>query len=379
MAKANGKSTSPRDSVARLNSGSSRTYVSQSDVPANTLEDALRIAAAVNEYGGKAKPLQVAAALNMSPTSGPFRSLCGSSIAYGLTTGGYSAPEITLTALSKRILKPLEEGDDLIAKREAALKPRVISDFLNRYNNAALPRHDIALNVLSDLEVPRKRAESVYRLILDTADSLKLLKTIKDKQYVDISGVTQTPADVAKTVSSQENLPENSVGNESEPVGSGLSQPTQGDNRRVFVTHGKNKTFLDPIKRLLEFGELVPVISVERQSVSKPVPDKVMDDMRSCGAAIIHVDDELRLMDKDTNEHIVLNSNVLIEIGAAMALFGRRFILLVKDGTKLPTNLQGLYEVRYTGDSLDGDATIRLLGAIKDIKNNPLPARGNVA
>ncbi len=68
-------------------------------------------------------------------------------------------------------------------------------------------------------------------------------------------------------------------------------------------------------------------------------------------------------------------SNVLIEIGAAMALFGRRFILLVREGVKLPSNLQGLFEVRYTGDTLDGEATIKLLEAINDIKNHPMPDR----
>ena len=90
--------------------------------------------------------------------------------------------------------------------------------------------------------------------------------------------------------------------------------------------------------------------------------------MRSCGAAIIHVEDELRLMDSEANEQIVLNPNVLIEIGAAMALYGKRFILLVKSGVKLPSNLQGLFEVRYEGDSLDGAATIKLLEAINDMK-----------
>ena len=58
-----------------------------------------------------------------------------------------------------------------------------------------------------------------------------------------------------------------------------------------------------------------------------------------------------------------------------MALFGRRFILLVREGVELPSNLQGLYEVRYTGDALDGDAIVKLLEAINDIKNNPLPER----
>jgi len=72
-----------------------------------------------------------------------------------------------------------------------------------------------------------------------------------------------------------------------------------------------------------------------------------------------------------------LNPNVLIEIGAAMAFYGRRFILLVKDGVKLPSNLQGLYEVRYSNDTLDATATIKLLEAIKDIKNYSLPSDAN--
>jgi predicted nucleotide-binding protein len=141
------------------------------------------------------------------------------------------------------------------------------------------------------------------------------------------------------------------------------------------VTHGKNRTFIEPVKKLLSFGELEPVVSVERPSVSQPLPEKIMGEMRSCGAAIIHVDAELKLLDADANEHIVLNPNVLMEIGAAMALFGRRFILLVRDGVKLPSNLQGLFEVRYSGDILDGDATVRLLEAIRDIKNHPMPER----
>lgn len=141
--------------------------------------------------------------------------------------------------------------------------------------------------------------------------------------------------------------------------------------RRVFITHGKNKEFVEPIKQLLSFGEMEAVVSVEKQSVSQPVPDKVMNDMRNCGAAIIHVEDEMTLIDSEAKEHVVLNPNVLIEIGAAMALYGKRFILLVKDGVKLPSNLQGLYEVRYTGPNLDGGATIKLLQAINEMKKTP--------
>jgi predicted nucleotide-binding protein len=146
-------------------------------------------------------------------------------------------------------------------------------------------------------------------------------------------------------------------------------------NKRVFVTHGKNKEFIDPIKKMITYGKYEPVVAEEKQSVSKPVPDKVMGAMRGCGAAIIHVDLERVIKDEDGKEHQILNPNVLIEVGAAMALYGRRFILLVQQGVQLPSNLQGLYEVRYTGDKLDADVTLKLLDAIQDIQNNPLPDR----
>ena len=104
----------------------------------------------------------------------------------------------------------------------------------------------------------------------------------------------------------------------------------------------------------------MPVVSVDRQSVSEPVSEKVMDDMRSCGAAIIHVDADRKIVDDKGEEHMLLNPNVLIEIGAAMAFYGRRFILLVRDGVKLPSNLQGLYEVR---SAQRGAAALRPDGA----------------
>jgi predicted nucleotide-binding protein len=359
-----------------------RPYLSQSDVPGISLENALRVPRAISENyaGGPVTPLQLAAALEMSPASGPFRALCGASIAYGLTNGGYNAQQISIEALGKRIVKPLVEGGEVVAKREAVLKPRVIGEFLSKYSGSPLPpKQDIALNVLEDMGVPKAKAQSVLSLIVESAQTVGLLREIKGKQYVDLTGVAvvsqseegeSDDTEIADDIPPEQERPAVSI----KPVAP-LPQIQPPLSRRVFITHGKDKSFLDPIKKLLGFGEMIPVISVEKQSVSKPVPDKVLEDMRSCSAAIIHVDAEQILIDKEAKQYQIVNPNVLIEIGAAMALYGRRFILLVRDGVELPSNLQGLYEVRYKGDSLDGEATIKLLEAINDIKNNPLPER----
>src|SRR5690606_27657584 len=119
-----------------------KTRLSQTDVPGYSLEQALRIARTLHEsYAAKeTSPLRVASAMNVQPGSGPFRQLCGSSIAYELTEGGYNASEIKLTPLGRRIVRPTKDGDDLVAKREALMKPRVIREFLNQYNGSPIPK-----------------------------------------------------------------------------------------------------------------------------------------------------------------------------------------------------------------------------------------------
>lgn len=138
---------------------------------------------------------------------------------------------------------------------------------------------------------------------------------------------------------------------------------TATHNGRVFIAHGSNTAILHQLKELVSFGKFEPVVATERETAAEPVPKKVMDDMRTCEAAVIHVSVERVLYDVEQNEFPQINGNVLIEIGAAMALYGEKFILLVQEGVKLPSNLQGLYECRYEGDELNMAATMKLLKA----------------
>ena len=363
-----------------------RAYMSQEEIPAYDLDDALLVAKALlQEYGGHpSTPLDVAAAMDLTPTSGKFRMLCGASIAYGLTTGGYNAAQIAVTDLAKQIIEPQAENADLEGKRQAIMKPRILREFLSKYSGSPLPRGDIAANVLKSMNVPVDRTTQVWEMILRSAESVGFLQTIKDRPYVNLGGVK--PASPAASLQdagaaeSSENQIKDLVKTVLEPEPAAVAQESRRPSaqnearmRRVFITHGKNTSFIEPLKELLGFRELIPVVSIQKESVAQPVPDKVMNDMRGCGAAIIHVDGEMKLLDSEAKEHTVINPNVLIEIGAAMALYGRRFILLVRDGLKLPSNLQGLYEVRYQGETLDGTVTIRLLKAINEMKSTLLP------
>ena len=360
-----------------------RKFVSQKDIPAHSLTDSLKIPEAIfdNYAGDPTEPIDVAAILGQAPKGSAFKMLSGAAIAYGLVDGGAQSETISVTELSERIFRPTQNGEDISAKREAFLRPRIINEFLNKYDKSPVPTNPIAINVIEKLGVPRERAADVFSTIIDGAKKLGLVKEINGKTYIRLLTDGQQPTSTATEEGlAPINTPDVDKDSESgeqdnnhkqhiEVIAATSSVADNSKAKRVFITHGKNKTLVEPIKQLLAFGELEPVVSVELQSVSKPVPEKVMGDMRSCGAAIIHVEGEETLLSKQGDERTVLNPNVLIEIGAAMALYGRRFILLVKEGTTLPSNLQGLYEVRYSDDKLDGDATIRLLKAINDMKN----------
>lgn len=401
---ANGKTNSSRKMVQREivppAEASKRSYLKQSDVPTASLDEAMRLPQAIfDHYAGKAtSPFNVAKALNVDPKGSQLRVISGGAIAYGLIEGGAQANAISVTDLARRIARPMVENEDNLAKREAVLKPRVFREFLTNYDGNQFPRHDIALNVLEGMGVPRDKTEDVLGRISDSARSVGFITEIKGKYYVQLNNeesatglaeASRTPPTIPVTdplgerdlsVDEQPRLGFAAPAPLSHPRGAALAAAAADDQRRrrVFITHGRDRGLVDPIKKLLEYGELEPIVSVEKQSVSKPVPEKVMDDMRSCGAAIIHVDADKIITDATGNENVILNPNVLIEIGAAMAFYGRRFILLVKNGVKLPSNLQGLYEVRYNGDTLDATSTIALLEAMKDIKNHALPTDADI-
>jgi hypothetical protein len=172
----------------------------QEDVPSYSLEQALRVARSIaDNYAFKpTKPVNVAGAMGMTHTAGPFRAISGASVAYGLTTGAAQAPEIGITPLGMRILRPKTVGDDVAAKREALLKPKVVGEFLRDYDGAALPPDAIAKNVLESKGVPSERLESVLELIVEGAKAVGFIRDWGNgRRTVDLAGPVLTDEPVA--------------------------------------------------------------------------------------------------------------------------------------------------------------------------------------
>lgn len=353
----------------------------QTACPSVTLAEALAVPQAIKDnFAGQATaPLLVAEACGVTPASSNWRVLTGAAVAYGLTNGAYNSKEISITPLGERIVAPLIEGDSEIALREAALKPTILSEFYHQYDRNKLPKVEIAYNVLQKKGVPAERLENAWNILRANATRTNMLRVIGGNEYIylDLEG-RQVECTVDEVEVIEPKAADNLVVPDEVLEKMNITPPTAPTPQRaelkrekpnIFISHGKNNTVIvGQLKELLTYGQMEPVVSIERETTAIPVPDKVFDDMRNCDAGIIHIDlEEVPIGDgNQTYRH--LNENVLIEIGAAIALYGKRVILLCKKGTLLPSNLQGLYRCEYEGNQLDYASTMKLLKTMQELR-----------
>jgi hypothetical protein len=144
--------------------------------------------------------------------------------------------------------------------------------------------------------------------------------------------------------------------------------PRARRSQRVFITRRDSGNVLEHVKEIVASGPFEPVVARERGTAGGSLLYDLVEQMRGCGAAIIHVAAGTA---PDGPRQPRISGDVLIEIGAAMALYGREFVLLVEDAIELPPNLRGLCECRYSGDALNMPAMMRLLRAFGSFTRRP--------
>src|SRR2546422_1122978 len=304
-----------------------RTYFKQADFPQTTLQQAQKIASALidNFAGRDGSPPDIALAIGISPTSSAWPALAGASIAYGLTDGGVNANTIKLTALGRKLVAPEEEGDDLAARREAILKPRISKEFFERYRRAKFPNDTIAGNVLKALGLPTDRVQSALEILKANGRYAGIIRETPTGPFVNLDS-PGVPAPTATPALPEHDADEDNGGATpispdlqtargstavpvSTSIPSAVSPSFDPKSNRVFISHGKQKAIVVQIKELLAFGNFDPVVSVERESTAIPVPEKVFEDMRSCSAGVIHVGAEGKYQDREGSEHTKINDN----------------------------------------------------------------------
>lgn len=345
-----GASEKPSSSVP----GSRRARVSQSDVPRHSLAEAVRVAQAIEDhYGGNAvSPMDVAVSLGSTPSSSWFRTITGAAVAYGLTEGAYNSGQIKLTPRGQRLVAPTAEGQSEAALREALLEPRVMREFLTKYDRKKLPPDEIARNVISSLGVAKDAAERTLEAILDSARHVGVIRNFKGVEWVDLRGgerleSASVPGE-AEASSSHEDVVEEHRPDEQVTQHLPPSVP-----KPIFIAHGKNKGPLQKLEKVLSSFKIPYRVAIREPNLGRPIPSKVKDIIRECGSAILIFTKDEEFRDLDGKEAWRPSENVVYELGAASLEYDDRVVVFMEKGLHFPANFDSIGRIEFEEDGIE--------------------------
>ncbi len=338
------------------NQTQSKSRIRQTEIPSMTIEEAMRIPIALRDNYAlePASPTMIGKAIGIAPTSGIFRTITGAAVAFGLTTGGYNATEIGLTDLGRRIVAPTEEGDDMLAKIEAFEKPRLIGEFVQKYNGKRLPQEAIVLNILTTMGVPFNSSSKVYKILLEGLEGLGYIQKINGTLMVERP---REGASVVEQKQGDEDIPQFESGNSESKEDNTLSiktptTPTNALPNAIFLGHGKNKKPLEQLIKILDEYGIPHKQAIVEPNGGRPIPTKVADTLKQCGAAILIFTADEKFYDEENNEIWRPSENVIHELGAASILYDNRIIIFKEKDVTLASNYDSIGHITFEKDKL---------------------------
>jgi hypothetical protein len=145
--------------------------------PKNTLEDAIRVAQAIEEKNAgnpmPAKDLALAVGYRI-PRDWRFQDLLRSANLYGLVTGTGTTSTISLTPLGQDIVAPSKPNQRTEALRQAFKKVKDFEAVDKFYGSKRIPEDEFFLNTLvREFAIPRDRVEQFAKTFLENQKYLR--------------------------------------------------------------------------------------------------------------------------------------------------------------------------------------------------------------
>ena len=136
----------------------------------------------------------------------------------------------------------------------------------------------------------------------------------------------------------------------SSPLASQVSQISLAPpTKNIFIIHGHDELNTRRLSQLLQshFG-LNPIAMLAKPGMSRPLTDKFEDEAQTCSFAfaLFTPDDEVVKSNESYNQ---ARPNVIYEVGWFIGRLGRkRVTLILKSGTKIHSDLDGVSQIRFS-------------------------------
>lgn len=332
-----------------------------SEVPKHSLEQAIRIANALEEKNGgnPLPPMDVAFAIDMSPGSSSFRDLLSSSIKYGLTSGSYNQARVSLESLGRDVVEPKSPEDRRRALNDAAFRPDALRRVFEAYRGKKMPDPEFFRNAVSrDFGIPKDQAAAFVQVFEANVSFLGLVKPGSTGKWLS----SEVPPTLEPRTQGPVPQDADNEGPRNEfPPERALAAPELHERKTqkqaIFVGHGKNKVPLQQLEKILTEYKIPYKVAIDEPNKGRPISQKVTEIMNECGSAVIIFTADEEFRDKDGNTIYRPSENAIFELGAASALYGSRIVIFRQAEVHFPANFRDIGHITFDGDNLSAKAT----------------------
>ena len=309
--------------------------------PIQTLEDALRVPATIQEAhaGLPFDRVLLAGALGTTPASSGFTMKLNSSAKYGLTQGGYNDDRIGITPRGQAIVAPKGTEELKAALIEAAVHPDVFGRFYRMLAGKRLPEDTYARNMLQrEFGIQPEISAECLSIVKANGLYAGVLREVEGALYVDVPG-PQRPRPGEDNVNA--GGPVHVLADADQEIDSESAPPGGG---RIFIGYSRSGEAVRYVKELLErFGIRYGTASAGDDN-DRPVPSQISEEMRACSAAILVFANG---QDLDHEAATEARESILVLAGAASVLYGEQVVLLIDACTKLADGFASLRAVVF--------------------------------
>jgi hypothetical protein len=320
--------------------------------PLHTLEEALEVAKVIQEdnAGKPWKTPFVSQALNIKPGSTNFRDITSSAYRYGLISGTWNSPTLSLTPLGYSLTKPTDPKKRIKELQEATTKVEVFNKIYTHYKDAKIPKmtDEFFKNVIEvDFGVPKEYVEECLRIIFENGKYAQIIQEIKGSSFVMFSD--EPPSE---TPPGEENEPEpEQEPGDTEPSSSPVETPPK--KKQIFVAHGKNKIPLEQLKNILNQFKVEYQVAIDEPHLGRPISAKIAQLMKECTSGIfIFTADEATTDDKG-QKVLRPSDNIVFELGAGTILYGEKIVIFREDGVSFGSDFTDFGRITFEHDKLD--------------------------
>ncbi|HVF27541.1 MAG TPA: TIR domain-containing protein [Pyrinomonadaceae bacterium] len=138
---------------------------------------------------------------------------------------------------------------------------------------------------------------------------------------------------------------------------------------RVFVSCGRDSAeFAERIRVTLDFADIECHVVVRENQDASMITPGAAEIMRRCEAGIIIVEQDGCV--KDGAGTYAPGQSLLIEIGAAAVIYGRRVLLVWDRHIPVPANLTRMLRCEYERNDLSWETGMEIMNAVKNFNDN---------